>query len=70
MREKNQLQKSLHALTEAVVLAAQRQEIAQMIAALGERCLVYKHSFLQSRNKSFLVLAKQDAESMQRVNRG
>ncbi len=67
LRENNELLKALETLTKALVTAGKNGNYKAFLDILVERCLVWKHFYLQNKDESFLVLAREDTSAMEQI---
>jgi tetratricopeptide (TPR) repeat protein len=67
LRENNELLKALESLTRVLVVAGKKGDYRALLDALVERCLVWKHFYLQNKDEAFLVLAREDTSAMEQI---
>jgi len=68
-REEELFEEALVYLEVALKRAVEEREYEIAVDVLKDRCLVWKHLFLVSREEGFAVLAKKDAEGMLEIAR-
>jgi len=64
LREKDRLEEALVFLTLSLVHLQKEGKYPELVDALKDRCLTWKHLFLVTKEKAYAILAKKDAESM------
>ena len=69
LREKDCLEEALVFLTLSLVYLQKEGKYAELVDALKDRCLTWKHLFLLTKEKAYAILARKDAESMLEITR-
>lgn len=68
LREKENYKKALQVLTVAIITCQKEGDYETLVDVLKDRTLTLKHLFLKSKDKTYAILAKKDAESMLAVS--